>query len=482
VLEERIRTHIEDIAAPVSIGDVHELVADDALLQQVVAPGEIAWSFEGEQPDVEAPQRSWLAVAAAVAFLAVLGGSAFFGLRQDSQVVTSDPPGTVFAAGQRNLPALPGDLAQARWVDVTGGFPELEAGVSFEFLDVLSSDGVVWAVGHTFETLDLTEGSAASQSAIWRSENGTDWTSVDLGVEGLGADSGDASILEHVVATDDGAIWAFGNRFRLGDNPESDAAEPFSYRTIDGEEWAPVAIPFEEGVPTLVASVDAEGNTVLVTLGESDAFAAGGIDDAWRTLTTTDGFEWSVVSESPVWSLSLFEDGTVREVSEMEFEDDIDFTLVDEFPFVGRGPGFSIALGIDDGFDETQDVFTTDRDAVVQLSVGGEPWRTLDRPTALRQNEFPTGLFPHDEGALAAIHWVDGGERGIDLWNIDEQGTVTDLGELPVSWLQAMFVHDGGMFVVDQPPTDSLSSDEVAETTPRIRVADFLDTTVEPSE
>ena len=476
MLEERIRTHIEDIAAPVSIDDVHKLVAGDASMQQVVAPGEIAWSFEGEQPNVEASQRSWLAVAAALAFLAVLGGAAFFGLRPDSQVVASDPPGGVFAAGERNLPTLPGDLAQARWVDVTGGFPELDEGVSFEFLDVLSSDGVVWAVGHTFETLDLTEGSAASQSAIWRSENSTDWTSVDLGVEGLGADSGDASILEHVVATDDGAIWAFGSRFRFGDEPESDAAEPFSYRTIDGEEWAPVAIPFEEGVPTLVASVDAEGNTVLVTLGESDAFAVGGIDDAWRTLTTTDGVEWSVVSESPVWSLSLFEDGTVREVSETEFEDDL------AFPFVGRGPGFSIALGIDDGFDEGEDVFTTDRDAVVQQSAGGEPWRTLDRPTAQRQNEFPTGLFPHDEGALAAIHWVDDGERGVDLWNIDERGTVTDLGDLPVSWLQAMFVHDGGIFVVDQPPTDSLSSDEVAETTPRIWVADFLDTTVEPSE
>ena len=201
-----------------------------------------------------------------------------------------------------------------------------------------------------------------------------------------------------MVATDDGAIWAFGSRFRFGDEPESDAAEPFSYRTIDGEEWAPVAIPFEEGVPTLVASVDAEGNTVLVTLGESDAFAVGGIDDAWRTLTTTDGVEWSVVSESPVWSLSLFEDGTVREVSETEFEDDL------AFPFVGRGPGFSIALGIDDGFDEGEDVFTTDRDAVVQQSAGGEPWRTLDRPTAQRQNEFPTGLFPHDEGAVSYTH------------------------------------------------------------------------------
>ena len=160
-------------------------------------------------------------------------------------------------------------------------------------------------------------------------------------------------------------------------------------------------------------------------------------------------------------------DGTVREVSETEFEDDL------AFPFVGRGPGFSIALGIDDGFDETQDVFTAERDAVVLLSVEGEPWRSLDRPTAQRENEFPTGLFPYDEGALAAIHWVDDGERGVDLWNIDERGTVTDLGELPVSWLHGMFVHDGGMFLVEQPPTDSLSSDELDETSPRIWVAEF---------
>ena len=33
MLEERIRTHIEEIAAPVSIDDVHELVAGDASMQ-----------------------------------------------------------------------------------------------------------------------------------------------------------------------------------------------------------------------------------------------------------------------------------------------------------------------------------------------------------------------------------------------------------------------------------------------------------------
>ena len=476
MLEERIRTHIEDIAAPVTIDHVHKLVASDAPMQQIVAPGEIAWSFEGEQREIETPQRSWLAVAAAVAFLAVLSGAAFFGLRPDSEVVASNPPGTAFAAGERNLPELPGDLSEARWVDVTGGFPELEAGVSFEFLDVLSSDGVVWAVGHTFETLDLTEGSAASQSAIWRSENGTDWTSIDLGIdESVGADSDDPSILEHLVATDDGAIWAFGSRFRFGDNPESDAAEPFSYRTIDGEAWVPVEIPFEEGVPTLIDSVDAEGNAVLVVLSESDIFAVGGVDNAWRTLTTTSGSEWLVVSESSLSALALFEDGVVRDILGADVEGEL------ELSFLARGPGFSVAVGIEDGFNENENVFTTERDAAVLLSVDGEPWRLVDRPTPQRENEFPTGLFPHDEGVLAAIHWVDDGERGVDLWNIDERGTVADLGDLPVSWLNGMFVHQGSIFLIDQPPTDSLSSDEIAESTPRIWVADFLDTTVEPN-
>ena len=405
----------------------------------------------------------------------LLGGIALLALRQDSEPIASDPAGSVLdpTVESTDFPEIRSALTTARWVDINSAPPEAIGDGTVQFFDVVSADGVIWAVGEVVRTADVESfrSVAVARPGIWRSEDGVDWVAVDLGLGPLldpAEPVFDRTSLEHVLTTDDGAVWAFGHSrfFRQDSEDYMEMAAPIAYRTIDGETWEELEIPSSDDAPTTVDSVDSAGDEVLLNVVEADLISPPDFEALWRTLRTTDGAEWSVVSEDPGGRTAIFENGVIRQVPAEEVVGGSTAILFD----VGRGPGFSVATGVDDGFapDEVipeEDLSNLTREVRVWLSVDAETWRPLERPELVGSDESPRGLFAHSEGVLVPVGDFSGDR--VDLWNVDGSGTATNLGRLPVSFLLAVFVHDGQLFVIGPPVGAN------AQTCHKVWVADF---------
>lgn len=470
MLEERLRNHIDSIADPVTLDELTARGGHDAPLAPEMLSDD-ASAVAIPEFDIPAAERSGnrtLALVAASIVAVLLGGLLFANLRTDEQGVVAADSTDDSASPVASLPTLPEELSTAEWREVTDAFTPLHPGAIVQVEAVVASGGEAWAVGGEFLTAGEQAVDVSANAAIWRSDDGETWTPVDLGFGPVPRpieDEPDIAIFEHVVTTDDGAIWAFGVSSTSDESARGFVVRPLAYRSTNGNDWQRLELPRSEFEESWVQSASVDGNTVLAVLHEetraSDNFRTG--------LTTTDGETWTTLLEQHALesgSQAILHDGEVVSVRDIELPGE----TASAFDLVAGSDGFVVS-GLENSVDAIEEGERATQRAGLWHSVDGTRWTPYPRPDSfVRSFETEPFLFAHDAGVLAAIEWHEGDERGIDLWNLYERGTVIGFGELPPAEFEDMFVLGGRAFFVgtaataSQGPSFSSSSVWVADT------------------
>lgn len=262
MLDERLREHLDGIAPPLTLDEIADRMhasgsADGA---EPDAPSPTIWDddliLDEISNDLGKQNRSRaLVLAVAAVFGLIVAGLIVSNLSNDDLSVATDNRGEAAPEfpSLPQFPSLPGDFSTARWREIPMPFNALRGEADVKINDIAtSSDGVAWAVGEETAFESDTIAGALSQPAIWRSAGGEEWEPVDLGLDPLQSvqdDTFDVSMFTHVVTTDDGAVWAFGNRLSLSvgadGGPEAGTGSfaPLGYRTVDGESWTALEVP-----------------------------------------------------------------------------------------------------------------------------------------------------------------------------------------------------------------------------------------------
>lgn len=353
-------------------------------------------------------------------------------------------------ANESALPTLPGNMSTTQWREVPNPFEGLHDGTTTFVSDVVTSDGVAWAVGEeSVEIGDSIENrGSVSQAIVWRSGDGETWEAIDLGFGPLStpvARQVDLSSFHSVLATEDGFIWVFGNRFTLNRDTDEASIDPVAFRSVDGQTWQPMDIPItSDGPHVSVADAASEGNRVAIVVEDYDLNNEG-LPHISQTWTTTDGQEWIQVGESGVEPLPsskiALRNGEVVSVTDRDLPRESSTVTALEV-----GPGFLVAIDEHDRI--TLDGRLVDNKVRLWQSIDGLSWAELDRVLPDRESERLQGVLAHEGGVLVAVSWDDIQETRIALLNVDESGAVTELTALPMPSARRMFSLNSGLFVV----------------------------------
>lgn len=470
MLSERLLDHFDDVARPLNLDEVRErppaeLPVDFGLAEH--SDDAIVFEFEASEP--EHRSRRLLATAAAVVIAFVVGGIALVSLTPPEQEVNSaDDSDEV-----NELPTLPGDLSNVRWREIQPPFTGLQEGTTADVRDVVVADGVAWAVGLegllTGELTQLVNPDLgfSGRAAVWRSIDGERWEPIDLRLPPLEAPVAqvtDVATLDFVVATSDGAIWAFGSDFLFDEENEDFGGNAVGYRSIDGADWQPLRLPPVDGVASAVDSVSTDGLSVLVEINDFDVAGTGTLDET-RTFVTTDGETWTQVGEprSPqVVQKSVLVDGDIVAVTPADLSGETTLPLE-----VIQGPEFLVAAG------EEVDALPVDEASIQRAklwtSKDGQTWQALGIPL-LDNTEATDLLAAHDAGVLAVVTRQTQEQRESVLLNVYGRGTVFVVAVLPSTNLDDLFELNGGFFLIGHPER----ADDFAEPTPdSVWVAEF---------
>lgn len=421
MLEQRVNEFLDEAATPLTLEELVCRLTD----QQDSTVGDL-------QP-METPipvSRGRILAAVAVVVLAMLAGGFVI-----TQVFDTRPPVATDdgLAGQVDESVSEGELLAATWREIPDAFHGVRPGAEAFVVDVVRTYDGAWAVGS--ESIEVGTGedrAVVSQAVIWRSGDGEVWEPVNLGfgplddpVQGVL----DFQTLTAVVTTDDGAIWAFGNRFWVDRTGEAEQStnDLLGYRSLDGQTWEAINVPVaDEAWPELV-SVSVEGDVVLVVVAEmAPVDQPPGPIERTRAFASSDGQTWNQAgADEPVdlpQGSTLFggEVVTVRG-EDLSAEASAVFEIV-------AGPGFLLAPEATDG-----NTNVLDSEVNLWQSSDGNTWNALARVAPERELESHATLAAHAEGIVSVIRWEDDGDAGATMLNVDAAGSVTNLGELPVA-------------------------------------------------
>lgn len=442
-LDERLRRHVDDLAAPVSIDSIFERAEISA----------------GAVEPASRRRTVVLTLAAAVIVVAL----ALIVRQGGSSIVATEPHSSIVPS----LPTFP--ASPALWQEIESPFPPQTPGNAVVVNAAIEFGGAGWAVGSEWTvvagagTLDVRK-----RGAIWRSDDGETWTVVDGTFGSLDTPSGNwvpsGIALEHIVSTR-GTLFAFGNEYR-------NSVVPVAYQSRNGSSWESIDLPFTPDQQTQLIAVDVHQDRIAALVVDDGTTSR----EQTRLLLSDDGGNsWHVDAvelepRAEVVDVSLFADrivlvGTVTSPQPDEgsagavwFSDDVATwkraTTPTDGPsslsFVENGPNGLVTSGrLGDADQQTVDEARVidGSSALLWQSDDGATWSTLDLTAPADPREVEPFLVAHDLGVLALTPWRSGSNSGVEAISSTSSGTES-LGQLPAARATTVLVIDGRLVLI----------------------------------